>query len=64
MARQGSLQGDAMAVGTWRVALHPMAYAAPGAPRGKAELELFVVGHGGGGSSGAGVLQWMASKWG
>ena len=42
-ARHGSLQGEAMAVGSWRVALHPMELALPG-PRGEAEMELFVVG--------------------
>jgi hypothetical protein len=44
LSRHGSLQGEAIALGSWRVALHPAAYSAPGEPRGKAEMELFVVG--------------------
>ena len=44
LSRHGTLQGEAIALGSWRVALHPEAYSAPGEPRGKAEMELFVVG--------------------
>ena len=44
-SRRGALQGEALALGTWRVRLRPAANGA-GRPRGSAELELFVVGVG------------------
>ena len=43
-SRRGALQGEALALGTWRVRLRPANGA--GRPRGSAELELFVVGVG------------------